>query len=450
MKKLVTTLALFAGIIATAFAQHCGASYTVTTGAVPIAPTGFPGFTPTSLNLPGLVNGVYVSDTINFENYTTLANGSIVVDSLKFDEINNLPAGLCWETNKSSNTFQSGETGVIVVSGIPSGAAGQYKLVMIIDMTTTVIGNEDSVNFEDITNQLSDTPVRYYLRLDCPGGAVEPVDTVRETPLDSIFFAYSSCAGAPTAAITSSGSTNLCPGGTDTLTATAGAGYTYLWSTADTSSAIVVSGSGSYTVTVTYNLLSTIATPVTITVDTLSAHFTMIPDTIPHSWLAINESAQGTGGLLDFLWSWGDGSTSTGAYPTHLYTAPGYYNICVTTSDTVCSVTYCDSSTYVYKTDGTVISVVVISPAQVPNGINAIGRNQIKAYPNPASHMLTVESSVPLTNGAVIYDDLGRAIKEVSLSSASTNIDVSMLIDGVYTLSFKDSAVHAIRFVVTR
>ncbi|HRH67574.1 MAG TPA: hypothetical protein PLU53_14830, partial [Bacteroidia bacterium] len=53
--------------------------------------------------------------------------------------------------------------------------------------------------------------------------------------------------GAP--AITASGPTTFCPGGSVTLTSDAGASY--LWSTAETTQSIVVTTSGSYTVTMT-------------------------------------------------------------------------------------------------------------------------------------------------------------------------------------------------------
>jgi hypothetical protein len=192
MKKLFTTLALCAGITVGAYAQHCGV-YTNTTAAIPNAPTGTAGLTPVSDSLLPAVDGVYLSDTIHFENYTTFASGSVTVDSLKIDEINNLPNGLCWETNKSNNTFAGGETGSIVVSGTPSGPSGQYKLVIFIDVKTSVI-NEDSANAESLTGPpIGSDPLRYYVRLNCnPSDTVIPIDTVREDSLNTIFFPYTS------------------------------------------------------------------------------------------------------------------------------------------------------------------------------------------------------------------------------------------------------------------
>jgi len=62
------------------------------------------------------------------------------------------------------------------------------------------------------------------------------------------------------------------------------------------------------------------------------AQFAMVPDTIIlHHYYVIN-NALGTP-PLSYLWNWGDGTHDTIAYPSHTYSAAGYYNICLTISD---------------------------------------------------------------------------------------------------------------------
>ena len=78
-----------------------------------------------------------------------------------------------------------------------------------------------------------------------------------------------------------------------------------------------------------------------------SAAFIIQPDTIPHTWIATN-FALGISPIT-YTWDWDDGSpTSSGPTPSHIYSTPGYYNICLTITDsTGCTSTYCDSSTYI-------------------------------------------------------------------------------------------------------
>jgi hypothetical protein len=64
--------------------------------------------------------------------------------------------------------------------------------------------------------------------------------------------------------ITPSGSTNLCTGGSVTLSAPAGTGYTYLWSTGATTQSITVNAAGSYAVQVTQSPGCTSTSPTSI------------------------------------------------------------------------------------------------------------------------------------------------------------------------------------------
>lgn len=70
------------------------------------------------------------------------------------------------------------------------------------------------------------------------------------------------------ASITSSGQTNLCTGGSVTLSAPTGTGYTYTWSNGDTTSSIVVNVAGTYAVTVNESSICHSTSPsVTVTVN---------------------------------------------------------------------------------------------------------------------------------------------------------------------------------------
>jgi PKD repeat protein len=46
---------------------------------------------------------------------------------------------------------------------------------------------------------------------------------------------------------------------------------------------------------------------------------------------------------IQYLWHFGDGTSSTNAIPTHSYNASGYYNVCLTVHSALMTCTYCDS-----------------------------------------------------------------------------------------------------------
>lgn len=98
---------------------------------------------------------------------------------------------------------------------------------------------------------------------------------------------------------------------------------------------------------------------------------------------------------LNFNWSFGDGTSDTQPYPTHLYSNTGSYNLCLTVADANgCSDTYCDTLSVdslgnVFRaTQGFTINIV--SPAQL-TGINEIaGSRSFNVYPNPVSNELNI------------------------------------------------------------
>jgi uncharacterized delta-60 repeat protein len=177
------------------------------------------------------------------------------------------------------------------------------------------------------------------------------------------------------------------------------------------------------------------------------AYFNLYPDTIPQHWIATNEAA-GTPPMT-YLWSWGDGNTSTGATPSHTYSSPGFYNICLTITDANnCVSTYCDSSTYIFHaTSGN--SVIYISVVQGPL---AVGLNEtftgkrVSIFPNPTSSMLTIRN---VSSPAVeIFNLLGQEVEGVEmiyLQNKEMSLDVSKLKSGIYLLRIDEQMVRFVR-----
>ena len=125
----------------------------------------------------------------------------------------------------------------------------------------------------------------------------------------------------PTATISVTGRTTLCPGETVTLTANSGTGYS--WSTSATTSSIVVSTPGTYTVSLT-DSNGCAATSAPLTVTALAPPTATLTPAGPWAVCpgeSINITAAGG---VSYLWS--DAQTS----PTNSLSAPGNYYVIAT------------------------------------------------------------------------------------------------------------------------
>jgi len=166
-----------------------------------------------------------------------------------------------------------------------------------------------------------------------------------------------------------------------------------------------------------------------------SVSFTAGPSA-PLTWTVIPTYGANTAGAF---WYWGDGNTTNGLYPSHTYTASGWYNICVSVWDAAftCSTMTCDSS-FVIKGNMT----------QAPIQINVItGSTAIKEvsnsksmglFPNPSTGKLTLQAQKE--NGVVsIYNMLGVKVQEVKVEgNTATDLNLSTFENGIYFVEFSN------------
>jgi len=177
-----------------------------------------------------------------------------------------------------------------------------------------------------------------------------------------------------------------------------------------------------------------------------SAYFSLYPDSITlHQYWAVNLAA----GVppLTYLWSWGDGTTDTIANPSHIYSTAGYYNICLTISDSAgCTHSYCDSS-YLSKNTNTMVYVNVV----LPTGITESPKNEsFLIYPNPAQENITITTSSQQKQTLVsIYNMQGQQMKSITFNNQnSMQLDVRALARGMYIVKLKsDNGVGVRKFV---
>lgn len=162
------------------------------------------------------------------------------------------------------------------------------------------------------------------------------------------------------------------------------------------------------------------------------AGFVIYPDSTNGSISIVNSS---TSNSAYFLWNFGDGDTSTLAFPTHLYSTNGPFNLCLTITDlNGCTDTYCDS----IQNNGVVFSLLpgftinVTSNGVLTSNSNISGKlSTIEIYPNPVISELTIIADSKIIE-MKIYNITGQMVKR--FNSNSNKIDVSDLSEGIYFL----------------
>jgi PKD repeat protein len=153
--------------------------------------------------------------------------------------------------------------------------------------------------------------------------------------------------------------------------------------------------------------------------------------------------------MVSTVWSWGDGSSSTGLYPSHTYSAAGMYNICVTVS-VACgaTATSCYNANIWKSMSGNSNAIAVVN---VKNGSpTAIKKQEVESidfvlFPNPSSGEFEIKmKGVDKTSHIKVYNVLGQevysVIEESTDSSLSKKIDLSQLNAGTYFVKVTSGA----------
>jgi len=224
--------------------------------------------------------------------------------------------------------------------------------------------------------------------------------------------------------------------------------------------ALTVSGSTSYTWQPTpfasnTNGDSVIVTPLvnttyTVTavtgtctvVDTISINvtpspvvsFTMTPDSTPQVWSVYTSYS----GVDNAIWNWGDGSSSTGLYPSHTFATAAKYNICVTAVSYACadSVTICQNDSLYRLSNSTSSNIISVHVVNTTTGINQVASSNhpIKIYPTPAQNNFTIDVADNQKQTINVFDLNGNLVLSQTING-TTNIDASNFNAGIYNIS---------------
>ena len=204
-----------------------------------------------------------------------------------------------------------------------------------------------------------------------------------------------------------------------------------------------VAGSSIATLTVTdvNGCVSTTTSTVTVVTDSLpSVSLQLVADTAVHTW---DLYADYSSSVTNATWYWGDGTDTTAIYPTHIYAAPGKYNICVTVFN-ACgdSVSTCQNdSVYRYSNNSISSSMVYVNVlhGNPSTGISKlVNNNEVNIYPNPAQNNFTIELTGTEKQTLLLCDVHGRVVLN-QIISGKTNINTNDLMDGVYNISIINS-----------
>jgi PKD repeat protein len=125
-----------------------------------------------------------------------------------------------------------------------------------------------------------------------------------------------------------------------------------------------------------------------------NAYFITWPDTFnQYNYWAYNYSTGAS--PMSYSWNWGDGSPiDTLPYPSHTYTNPGWYTICLSiTAGNGCTSVYCDS-VLAQRMQASAFSVPITINVLSPTGIHEQQDTDLfRVFPNPASEVLYLDGT---------------------------------------------------------
>ena len=148
-------------------------------------------------------------------------------------------------------------------------------------------------------------------------------------------------------------------------------------------------------------------------------------------------------------WNWGDGSSTTGLYPSHTYSAAGSYSICVTINVSCSSLTatYCYVASIFRTTESNDMILVNVKQA-LTTGIKkqTSTENLMSIYPNPNSGEFVLElngaSNEMKESLVTIYNLMGQQVFEKQvMANGKQTIDVSALNNGTYLVNVNSNGI---------
>ncbi|MFK7784791.1 MAG: PKD domain-containing protein [Crocinitomicaceae bacterium] len=230
--------------------------------------------------------------------------------------------------------------------------------------------------------------------------------------------------------------------------ASTGSNLSYYWEFGDGGTSILQNPQHAYLTTGIFNACLTVTTPGGGCSDTYCNDVTVVDSTIctsvfdpGNNYPSVNGNTvnffnyQG-GQLLDYFWTFGDGSTSTQDSPVHTYQSYGTYTVCL-------EVSYTDGNYYCYDSTCQTITTIDTTIAS----LNNLTQTNFMVFPNPISNFINISmNSEHVGSTIAIIDILGNEIDRVKIESDESKLPVHTLPSGVYTILLTDSSGRIVEY----
>lgn len=430
-----------------------------------------PGLSPDTKLVPCVTQGTSFSQTYTFVVPSTVVvqGNTLTVTSITIDSVGNLPAGLTWTPSVNPATYNPGNPGCYIISGISSAACGEY-LTPIYVMATTNLGT-----FPVTLNQAG-VPNQFLQVITTPHGC-PAVDTTQTTP----FVANPTCGVSVAPSVTITPTEISCFGqttGAAVAIATGGNGtYTYLWSTGATTSSISNLAAQTYTVTVTSNGQTATATT---TITQPASALTVAPTSTLTSCTGNTGTAlaNANGGTPAYLYNWSNGSTTASlaglaantyhvtvtdskgctATGTTTVSTPGLFNISTSVTNVNCfgqatgsitataigtsgTLTYGWSNNTTAQTAGSLVAGTYTVTITETNGCSSTASATVSQPVSAlgASATATTTSCISNTGSATVTATGGTTGYTYSWSPSGSTATISNIGVGVYDVTVTDA-----------
>lgn len=199
---------------------------------------------------------------------------------------------------------------------------------------------------------------------------------------------------------------------------------------------------GTYTVTMTLTDGScqfTSSVIVVVGTPSCDATFYIFPDSLMNGTYYAWSLASTTNIPYAYLWDFGDGSTSTAVFPSHVYAQPGTYTICLTVTDTLtqCTNTYCDSSFYTPRglTGNPMSQLSVVPQPSTTATTNVLDDASFHVVPNPTMGEVRLSLDGATLEVVRVMDIVGHIQMVQNANATNLSLDLSALPAGMYLIS---------------
>ncbi len=164
-----------------------------------------------------------------------------------------------------------------------------------------------------------------------------------------------------------------------------------------------------------------------------------------------NSTWDSSASVTNVTWYWGDGDTSFTMFPTHVYSSPGTYIVCLylqtngpngPCTDYFCDTLSVDSAGNIIMKNGNAFTVVVQDPATI--GVEEEAVAHLELYPNPADDYITIKGQLEGEVQWQLIDIRGTMVAQGSTRSngnENLTVDVSAYPTGMYILRVKDDRI---------